>query len=185
MDRHDGHSGRVARPALVLVSREPPLRDRVGEELGQRYGADYAVAVCASEDDLAAEVARLEGQGIPIAAFLAGLGPEDPDGLACPLGAHVRRANPRDALPPKPGSERSLRLTDHHRLLRRARNYSAPSTDGADGERGLFFLCKYVRFDVLELANSGANAHLVRTLADAVAVLAFFLLCNLVIHVFQ
>src|SRR5437588_50154 len=23
---------------------------------------------------------------------------DDPDGLACPLGAHIRRANPRDAL---------------------------------------------------------------------------------------
>ncbi len=60
---------------------------------------------------------------------------EDPDGLACPLGAHIRRANPRDALPPGPGSERSLRLTDHHRLLRRARNYTH------DGGRGLHFLC--------------------------------------------
>jgi Dyp-type peroxidase family len=61
---------------------------------------------------------------------------EDPQGLACPRGAHIRRANPRDALPPSPGCERSLRLTDHHRLLRRARNYS-----GSDGERGLYFMC--------------------------------------------
>lgn len=65
---------------------------------------------------------------------------EDPRGLACPLGAHIRRANPRDALPPKPGSERSLRLTDHHRLLRRARNYTVGDEAGAD-ERGLHFLC--------------------------------------------
>ena len=81
MDDHDAHRVRAVRAALVLVSRDPPLRDRVGDELGKRYGADYAVAVCASEDDLAVEMARLEGQGIPIAAFLAGLGPEDPDGL--------------------------------------------------------------------------------------------------------
>jgi Dyp-type peroxidase family len=60
---------------------------------------------------------------------------EDRHGHACPVGAHIRRANPRDALPPKPGSERSLRLTDHHRLLRRGRSYTA------GGERGLHFLC--------------------------------------------
>ena len=55
---------------------------------------------------------------------------EDPHGLACPLGAHIRRANPRDALPPKPGSERSLRLTDHHRLLRRGRSYTVSRRQG-------------------------------------------------------
>ena len=65
---------------------------------------------------------------------------EDRHGLACPLGAHIRRANPRDALPPTPGSERSLRLTDHHRLLRRGRSYTVRQ-DGRAGERGLHFLC--------------------------------------------
>jgi Dyp-type peroxidase family len=68
---------------------------------------------------------------------------EDPHGLACPLGAHVRRANPRDAFEPQPGSERSLRITDRHRLLRRGRNYTVPAAGAADGsiERGLYFLC--------------------------------------------
>ena len=32
----------------------------------------------------------------------------DPFGLACPVGAHVRRANPRDSLDPTPGSERPI-----------------------------------------------------------------------------
>src|SRR3954447_24012895 len=59
----------------------------------------------------------------------------DPDGLACPIGAHIRRANPRDALPPSPGTERSLTVNHRHRILRRGRNY----TDG--DERGLYFAC--------------------------------------------
>jgi Dyp-type peroxidase family len=58
----------------------------------------------------------------------------DPLGLACPLGAHIRRANPRDSLDPDPGSEQSLKVNDRHRLLRRGRSYGpAP--------QGLHFIC--------------------------------------------
>lgn len=59
----------------------------------------------------------------------------DPEGLRCPLGAHIRRANPRDSLEPQPGTRASREVADRHRLLRRGRVY----TDG-DG-RGLHFLC--------------------------------------------
>ena len=59
----------------------------------------------------------------------------DPVGLRCPVGAHVRRANPRDSLPPSPGTESSLRGVRTHRLVRRGRTY----TDS--GERGLYFVC--------------------------------------------
>lgn len=81
MHPHDADSDPAARAALVLVSRDRPVRDRVAHELRKRYGADYAVEVCDSEDGVAAGVARLADRGIPVAAFLAGLGPEDPDGL--------------------------------------------------------------------------------------------------------
>ncbi|SFI72886.1 Dyp-type peroxidase family [Amycolatopsis sacchari] len=64
----------------------------------------------------------------------------DPDGLACPLGAHVRRANPRDSLPPRPGSAESMTINDRHRLLRRGRSYTRRQR-GGDTERGLYFLC--------------------------------------------
>jgi Dyp-type peroxidase family len=63
----------------------------------------------------------------------------DPDGLGCPIGAHIRRANPRDALPPRPGTAASRAVNVRHRLLRRGRGYG-PSTTG-DEERGLHFLC--------------------------------------------
>ncbi len=64
----------------------------------------------------------------------------DPLGHACPIGSHVRRANPRDSLEPGPGTERSREVNRRHRLLRRGRSYTAPAADG-DVERGLHFLC--------------------------------------------
>jgi len=63
---------------------------------------------------------------------------DDPGGLRCPRGAHVRRTNPRDAL----GWEG--RLTARHRILRRGMPYGAPLPEGAgdDGaDRGLLFVC--------------------------------------------
>ena len=43
-----------------------------------------------------------------------------PTGLACPLGAHIRRTNPRDDIKPYPAAQ-SLSMSEAHRLLRRAR----------------------------------------------------------------
>ena len=57
-------------------------------------------------------------------------------GLACPIGAHIRRANPRDSLAPNPAA--SLNTSDLHRILRRARSYE----QAGDGVRaGRHFLC--------------------------------------------
>jgi Dyp-type peroxidase family len=72
----------------------------------------------------------------------------DPDGLRCPIGAHVRRTNPRDSLDPDPGSQKSIDIGNRHRLLRRGREYGPIATtdqlaSGVDDgiERGLHFLC--------------------------------------------
>ncbi|HEX7188614.1 MAG TPA: Dyp-type peroxidase [Actinomycetes bacterium] len=62
----------------------------------------------------------------------------DPRGMACPLGSHVRRANPRDALEPRPGTEQSLAINRRHRLLRRGRSYGSAERGG---ETGLYFMC--------------------------------------------
>lgn len=92
---------------------------------------------------------------------------DDPTGARCPIGAHVRRANPRNADTPRPASNLVTRLiatlglaphrfgedlsssTRFHRVLRRGREYgpalptpqafeSAPADDPA---RGLIFIC--------------------------------------------
>ena len=83
----------------------------------------------------------------------------DPLGLACPVGAHIRRMNPRDSLDPQPGTEASLAVNDGHRLLRRGRSYGpgdgAPTAAGNGNhakrtarddvspsrETGLYFIC--------------------------------------------
>ena len=55
---------------------------------------------------------------------------DDAGGVRCPLGAHVRRSNPRDALGFR--TERTRR----NRIIRRG----LPYVDG-DGTRGLIFVC--------------------------------------------
>ncbi len=73
----------------------------------------------------------------------------DRRGERCPIGAHVRRANPRDSLDPKPGTEKSLELNRRHRLLRRGREYGQQLTPDealedpppSEQERGLHFIC--------------------------------------------
>jgi Dyp-type peroxidase family len=62
---------------------------------------------------------------------------DDPLGLICPIGAHIRRANPRDSLAPDPAS--SLHTSDLHRLLRRARSYR--HTGNSHPRTGIYFLC--------------------------------------------
>ena len=93
---------------------------------------------------------------------------QDPDGLACPFGAHIRRANPRNAdLPPRARGlwrwalrtlgfgnrsprEDLVASTRFHRLLRRGREYGTalpqenalkPATRSGGDERGLRFIC--------------------------------------------
>jgi Dyp-type peroxidase family len=75
----------------------------------------------------------------------------DSDGVRCPLGAHIRRANPRDSLDPKPGTDKSLAVNRRHRILRRGREYGPPlpveealrgdDASATGDERGLHFIC--------------------------------------------
>ncbi|MGO4714815.1 Dyp-type peroxidase [Bradyrhizobium sp. 2TAF24] len=67
---------------------------------------------------------------------------EDRFGLQCPVGAHIRRANPRDSKGPDPDT--ALRLSKMHRIIRRGRMYGerfVPATGNGADTRGLLFLC--------------------------------------------
>jgi len=62
---------------------------------------------------------------------------DDPEGLRCPIGAHIRRANPRDQL------DDTVVDVNIHRLLRRGAVYGPPLPEGVledDGvDRGIVF----------------------------------------------
>ncbi len=62
----------------------------------------------------------------------------DASGARCPIGSHIRRANPRDSLPFEG------KLVNRHRLMRRGIPYGDPLPPGAadDGaDRGVLFMC--------------------------------------------
>lgn len=90
-------------------------------------------------------------------------GTGDEFGTRCPIGAHVRRTNPRDTALPAPldvelsGTpedpavrDKRLSLSNLHRIMRRGRTYGPPADpefdaeklkDADDQPRGLHFLC--------------------------------------------
>jgi Dyp-type peroxidase family len=62
----------------------------------------------------------------------------DADGWRCPIGAHIRRSNPRDALP------FGAQMVNRHRIIRRGIPYGPPLPEGTadDGvDRGILFIC--------------------------------------------
>lgn len=67
---------------------------------------------------------------------------QDPNGMGCPFGAHIRRSNPRDSLDVNPAE--SLQNVSRHRIVRRGVLYGdelpldAKKDDGAD--RGILFI---------------------------------------------
>src|SRR6266436_3117398 len=66
-------------------------------------------------------------------------GTDDPQGLHCPFGAHIRRANPRDSLDPDDSEQQAV--TNRHRLLRRGRSYDFESAGDENESKGLLFTC--------------------------------------------
>jgi Dyp-type peroxidase family len=67
---------------------------------------------------------------------------DDPAGARCPVSAHIRRANPRDALDPKgavKGGVHDTSLSNRRRILRRGLPYGLNSNDDTN-EHGVAFM---------------------------------------------
>lgn len=146
----DGAPEPLARSGSYMVVRK--LHQDVA--LFNRYLLDAAGGDPAGAELLAAKIVGRWRDGTPLALSPDGPDPDiagddqrindftygtDRQGLRCPLGAHIRRSNPRDGL----GWEG--RLTKRHRIVRRGMPYGPPL--GGDGlvddgvPRGLVFVC--------------------------------------------
>jgi len=118
-------------------SADPEAMTRLAAKMVGRWPGGAPLVLAPERDD----------QALARANDFAYQGP-DPEGLRCSIGAHVRRAHPRDSLDPKPGTQQSVAVGKRHRLIRRGREYGAApppgtlldsSDDGVD--RGLHFIC--------------------------------------------
>jgi Dyp-type peroxidase family len=150
---------------LVLRQLEQHVRafwDFVGQSAGPRRGSGEDTSGADGRIALAAKFVGRWPSGAPLARSPGrddtdlgrtnefGYAELDAAGERCPIGAHIRRANPRDALDPFTGAQASLAIVKRHRILRRGRLYGdvvpldqlldAESADD-DQERGLHFLC--------------------------------------------
>ena len=76
----------------------------------------------------------------------------DKGGLGCPIGSHIRRANPRATFDGQKKAKDALKTSNRHRILRRGRSYGLPLASAMTGEafldaedngdpRGLLFIC--------------------------------------------
>lgn len=122
---------RAADPSTTHVTAEWVAERVIGRTIDR---GDLLRPAEAQDDGVAGTAGNATG-------FLA----TDPHGYGCPMGAHVRRANPRDGLAGAPEFGRTvLEATNNHRLLRRGRKFGAEAVDPrrADHERrGLLFMC--------------------------------------------
>jgi len=120
------------------VTGDPAARDRLGAKMVGRWKSGAPLALSPDRDD-------------PNLAERNDFGyfHEDPDGARCPIGAHIRRTNPRDSLDPGPGTDKSLAINRRHRILRRGREYGPGLTAeqalteslASEEARGLHFIC--------------------------------------------
>jgi len=92
------------------------------------------------------EPARLPAERSPGNAFAY---TQDPAGARCPLGAHVRRANPRDSL------GFGGKTVSRHRLIRRGIPYGKylPPGEQDNGKRGIIFIAFNSGLDQFEFVQ--------------------------------
>lgn len=108
--------------------------------------------------------AQLDNYDHPDNDFAYGV--DDPRGMACPLGSHIRRTNPRDSLEPGDPDEQSI--TNRHRIIRRGRTYSYCPPGSKTEVKGLLFaaICSDLERQFEFVQHTWVNASTFHGLTD-------------------
>jgi thioredoxin reductase len=78
--------------SIVVVCRDPAVREVLSRELSKRYSADYQIVVCDQPTELAPWMRDLPAAGLPVAMVIGGVGGQDWDGID--VLAAIRRVDP-------------------------------------------------------------------------------------------
>ncbi len=156
----DGFDRAIDRHAKGLAKKYPDLSAFTGARIDREWIAAKIIGRWRDGSPLVGnptEPASLIDEDTPENDFAYGT--DDPRGLQCPLGAHIRRTNPRDSL--EPGDVDEQRITNRHRLLRRGRSYDY-ARSGEKPRKGLLFvaLCADIerQFEFVQRTWSNATS---------------------------
>lgn len=115
-------------------------------DLFRDYMLEQAKKLDHSADDIATRMVGRHRDGTPLIQTHGDFDftfESDPEGRVCPMGSHLRRANPRDSF----GADFGSLLVDRHRILRRAITYGKLVERGekqadvnGDAGQGLIFI---------------------------------------------
>jgi len=137
----DGFETFTQDKAVELIGRYPNLQRAVGGRISKEWLAAKLLGRWRDGTPLIDKPADVATTRVHAAAAQPSndfaFGRDDPQGLSCPLGAHIRRANPRDSLDPADPDGRAV--VNRHRLLRRGRTYERRAS-GQPAEKGLLFI---------------------------------------------
>jgi Dyp-type peroxidase family len=115
-------------------SSNPERANYLAAKMIGRWKSGAPLTLAPAKDDLLLGSNKYRNNDFGFAAT-------DLEGFACPVGAHIRRANPRDALAFPSEPRRSLNISNRHRIIRRGRPYRETSaSNGAAAEEGILFL---------------------------------------------
>jgi Dyp-type peroxidase family len=128
-----------------MVGRWPsgiPLAVALTWDKAKKVEQDWAdiPALQAKQNPTPAEKARVAAYEKLLTNFRYN---DDVDGAKCPVSAHVRRTNPRDALAPDfgtAGADPDSALTNRRRIMRRGLPYGDPTAVDDGSEHGVIFI---------------------------------------------